>query len=130
LVNSHAHKTSRALKQLTQIRTVALQRGSDKNPRVGALPDKALELRKAHQQRCDLALEPVRTRYLAELQRLMNRSSTEGKLPIALAAKRELELVKTGVAEFQHQPDLGSASIDETKPNGQEASPAIERVRD
>ena len=64
----------------------------------GALPEDAAKLKAAYQQGAEKALGPLRARYLADLQRVMDATTRAGKLDGAAAVKQEIAAVTPGTA--------------------------------
>lgn len=61
-----------------------------------ALPDDAAKLKANYQQGAEKAIGPLRERYLADLQRVMDATTRAGKLDGAAAVKQEIATVMPG----------------------------------
>jgi hypothetical protein len=59
------------------------------------LPDECKELKKFYRQAVDRDAEPLREKYISELNRLLEQSSRAGKLEDAIAIKAELDAAAT-----------------------------------
>ena len=64
----------------------------------GALPEDAAKLKASYQQGAEKAVVPLRERYLADLQRVMDATTRAGKLDGAAAVKQEIAAVTPGTA--------------------------------
>jgi len=72
------------------------------------LPAEAAQLKRTFEQASERALQPLRTRYIADLKRLLDQETRSGRLEQAAAIKEELEAVPggaipsvDGIAEFE-----------------------------
>ena len=62
----------------------------------GALPEDAAKLKASYQQGAEKTVGPLRERYLADLQRVMDATTRAGKLDGAAAVKQEIAAVTPG----------------------------------
>jgi hypothetical protein len=72
------------------------------------LPGEAVRLREAYQQDAEQAIGPIRDRYIADLQHLMDQATRDAKLEDAVAIKNELDAISAGITTSDKLPESAS----------------------